>query len=132
MAVVKYSHTGRHISHPIPIPLYMNIDIEKGIFMPIPPHPDDRKRAPSRHSINLDRRENVTVTGVIDVISFDEESVIAESEMGVIIIKGGNLHVKRINLENGELVISGEIDGLTYENPGMGVKGKTLIGRLFK
>ena len=100
--------------------------------MPMPPHPEDRKRAPSRHSIQLDRRENVTVTGVIDVISFDEESVIAESEMGIIIIKGGNLHVKRINLESGELVISGEIDGLTYENPGMSVKGKTLIGRLFK
>ena len=98
----------------------------------MPPHPDDRKRAPSRHSIQLDRRENITVTGVIDVISFDEESVIAESEMGIIIIKGGNLHVKRINLENGELVVAGEIDGLTYENPGMGTKSKTLIGRLFK
>ena len=101
--------------------------------MPMPPplH-DDRKRAPSRHSIQLDRRENITITGIIDVISFDEESVIAESEMGIIIIKGANLHVKRINLENGELLVSGEIDGLTYENQSMGVKGKTLIGRLFK
>jgi len=93
---------------------------------------DDRKRSPSRHSLQIDRRENITVTGVIDVISFDEESVIAESEMGVLIIKGANLHVKRINLENGELIVAGEIDGLTYENASGGTKAKSLMGRLFK
>jgi len=93
--------------------------------------PDDRKRATTRHSIQIDRRENITVSGVTDVISFDEESVICESEMGVIIIKGANLHVKRINLESGELVVSGEIDGLSYENSAGG-KAKSFMGRLFK
>jgi len=93
---------------------------------------DDRKRSPSRHSLQIDRRENITVTGVIDVISFDEESVIAESEMGVIVIKGANLHVKRINLENGELIVAGEIDGINYENASGGTKAKSLMGRLFK
>ena len=96
------------------------------------PQIDDRKRAPSRHSLQIDKRENVTVTGVIDVISFDEESVIGETEMGIIIIKGANLHVKRINLENGELVVSGEIDGLNYENPSGGARTKSLLGKLFK
>jgi len=101
--------------------------------MPTPIQPmDDRKRAPSRHSLQIDRRENITVAGVMDVISFDEESVIAETEMGVIIIKGANLHVKRINLESGELIVSGEIDGIAYENAGGGAKTKSLIGRLFK
>lgn len=101
--------------------------------MPIPIQPmDDRKRAPSRHSLQIDRRENITVAGVMDVISFDEESVIAETEMGIIIIKGANLHVKRINLESGELIVSGEIDGIAYENAGGGAKAKSLIGRLFK
>jgi len=96
---------------------------------------EDRKtRAPSRHSIQIDRRENITVAGVVDVISFDEVSVICETEMGIIIIKGANLHVKRINLESGELVVSGEIDGLNYENAsGSGAaKAKSFMGRLFK
>jgi len=93
--------------------------------------PEDRKRAPSRHSIQIDRREHVTVSGVIDVISFDEESVIGETEMGIIIIKGTNMHVKRINLENGELLVTGEIDGLSYENAS-GAKAKSFMGRLFK
>ncbi|MCL2287064.1 MAG: sporulation protein YabP [Firmicutes bacterium] len=101
--------------------------------MPMPQlQPEERKRSPSRHSLQIDRRENVTVTGIIDVISFDEESVIGETEMGVIVIKGANLHVKRINLESGELVVTGEIDGLNYENPSGGVKAKSLLGKLFK
>jgi len=100
---------------------------------PLPPAKmEDRKRAPSRHSVQIDRRENITVSGVIDVISFDEESVIGETEMGIIIIKGANLHVKRINLENGELVVSGEVDGIDYESPGSGAKAKSLMGRLFR
>jgi len=101
--------------------------------MPTPPQPPtDRKRSPSRHSLQIDKRENVTITGIIDVISFDEESVIGETEMGVIVIKGANLHVKRINLESGELAVTGEIDGLNYENPSSGVKAKSLLGKLFK
>jgi len=101
--------------------------------MPMPStSTDERKRSPSRHSLQIDRRENVTVTGIIDVISFDEESVISETEMGIVIIKGANLHVKRINLENGELIVSGEIDGLNYENQSGGAKAKSLLGKLFK
>ena len=98
--------------------------------MPMP-QSDDR-RPSSRHGIQIDRRESTTITGVIDVISFDEESVICESEMGIIVIRGANLHVKRISLESGELAVAGEIDGINYENPSGGVKAKSLIGRLFK
>jgi len=93
---------------------------------------EEKKRAPSRHSLTIDKREAVAVTGVIDVISFDEESVIGETEMGVVVIRGANLHVNRINLESGELAVSGEIDGVTYENPSGGARTKSLLGRLFK
>jgi len=93
---------------------------------------EEKRRSVSRHSLQVDRRENVVVTGMIDVISFDEESVIGETEMGIIIIRGANLHVKRVNLENGELAVAGEIDGITYENPSGGVRAKSLLGRLFK
>ena len=91
----------------------------------------EKKRSASRHSITIDKRESVTVTGVTDVISFDEESVICETEMGVVVLRGINLHVSRINLDSGELAVSGEIDGMTYTNQSAG-KGKSFIGRLFK
>jgi len=93
---------------------------------------EEKRRATSRHSLQIDRRENVVVTGMLDVISFDEESVIGETEMGVIIIRGANLHVKRVSLDSGELAVSGEIDGITYESPSGGAKAKSLLGRLFK
>jgi sporulation protein YabP len=92
---------------------------------------EEKKRSPSRHSITIDKRENVNVSGITDVISFDEESVIGETELGIIIIRGVNLHVNRISLESGELSVSGEIEGVAYENPGGG-KGKSFMGRLFK
>ncbi|MCL2388289.1 MAG: sporulation protein YabP [Defluviitaleaceae bacterium] len=93
---------------------------------------EEKKRSPSRHMLTVDRRESVVVTGVTDVISFDEETVIGETEMGVIIIRGINLHVNRINLESGELSVSGEVDGINYENPSGTGKGKSFLGRLFK
>lgn len=93
---------------------------------------EEKKRSPSRHSITIDRRESVSVSGVTDVISFDEESVIGETELGVIIIRGVNLHVNRISLESGELSVSGEIDAVQYENPGAAGKSKSFMGRLFK
>ncbi|MCL2356422.1 MAG: sporulation protein YabP [Defluviitaleaceae bacterium] len=91
---------------------------------------EDKKRSPSRHSITIEKREHVNVLGVTDVISFDEETVIGETEMGVIIIRGVNLHVNRINLESGELSVSGEIDGVAYENSSAGKK--SFMGRLFR
>jgi sporulation protein YabP len=96
------------------------------------PMQEEARRAKSRHALQIDKRERVSVTGIIDVISFDEESVIGETEMGVIIIKGGNLHVGRINLDAGELIVTGEIDAITYENPSGGAKAKGLLGRMFK
>lgn len=93
---------------------------------------EEKRRSPSRHGLQIDRRENVVVTGMIDVISFDEESVIGETEMGIIVIRGANLHVKRVSLDSGELAVSGEIDGIHYENPSGGTKAKSFLGRLFK
>ena len=96
--------------------------------------PEEKKtRTPSRHAINLVRRESLTATGVIDVISFDEETIIAETELGMLIIKGINLHVNRLNLENGELAVDGEVSSISYEDSNGYVKGnKSLLGKLFK
>lgn len=96
--------------------------------------PEEKKfKSASRHAINLVRRESMTATGVLDVISFDEESIIAETELGMLIIRGINLHVNRLNLENGELAVDGEVSGITYEDSGGYVKGKpSLLGKLFR
>ena len=90
-----------------------------------------RRRSASRHSLHLDKRENLVVTGMLEMISFNTEIVTCETEMGIIVIKGANLHVGRINPDNGELVVNGQIDSITYNNQS-GEKAKSLLGRLFK
>lgn len=93
----------------------------------------EEKRTASKHSVTMDKKERVSITGVIDVLSFDEETVIADTEMGVIILKGGNLHVNRLNLDTGDLGVDGDIVSLTYEDSNIYAKGKTsFLGKLFR
>ena len=87
----------------------------------------------SRHALTIDQRKRVKVTGMIDVISFDEETVITETEMGILVLRGNNLHVNRLNLDNGELDLDGEIMGVAYEDAPSGGKQKgSVFGRLFR
>lgn len=93
--------------------------------------PDEKKTV--KHTIVMEQRENISVTGVVDVISFDEEAIIAETEMGVLILKGINLHVNRLNLDKGELEIDGEINSLNYEESGSyGKVGGSFFSKIFK
>lgn len=89
--------------------------------------------AETNHSIKMDNRENIFITGVNDVISFDEETVVADTNMEILIIHGRNLHVNKLNLDEGQLSIDGEIDGIRYEQQGSLGKNKTsLFNKIFK
>ena len=79
----------------------------------------------------MENREKIAVTGVIDVISFDEDVIVSETEMGVLIIKGENLHVNSLNLEKGEMDIDGSVFSLNYEEKGHSERS-SLFGRIFK
>ena len=94
----------------------------------------EEKKSISRHAVTIDRRNAVSVSGVLDVISFDEETIISETEMGVLIIRGANLHVNRLHLDSGELSVDGEIISVVYEDSAGGFgKGKaSFFSRLFK
>jgi len=92
------------------------------------------ERRASKHKLTIEHRENVTITGVVDVISFDEEQVVCDTDMGVLILRGADLHVNNLNLDSGLLEIFGEIVSVNYEDSGVG-HGKsksTLLGKIFK
>jgi sporulation protein YabP len=93
----------------------------------------DERKGGARHHVSMDRRENVLITGVLDVMSFDEEAVVCETEMGILMLRGMNLHVSKLNLDEGELEIDGEIENLSYEDSASFSKGKgSLLSKLFK
>lgn len=95
---------------------------------------DDKKTMRSRnHSVLMENREKVTISGVQDVDSFDEESVVLVTEIGVITLRGMDLHISKLNLEDGQLIVEGDIIDLQYsEHDGYHHKGAGFFGRLFR
>ncbi len=90
--------------------------------------PMEEKRI-QQHSLQLDNRERLSLSGVEDVESFDEESMVIATVQGVLLLSGSELHIQKYNVDSGELVIEGNIDELVYDSATAGKKG--LFGRLF-
>lgn len=67
-----------------------------------------------KHKIELIDRASVSVTGVNDVVNFDDSAVILETCGGVLSIDGQELHIVSLNVDSGEIVISGSINGIIY------------------
>lgn len=88
---------------------------------------------PKTHKVLLSNRRTCTLSGVMDVISFDMNEVLLETDLGMLIVKGMDLHVNRLTLEKGEVDIDGTIDSLTYSDRSIGKgKGESMLTRLFK
>ncbi len=86
-----------------------------------------------QHKVMLINRKNCTISGVSDVLSFDVGEVLLETDQGMLMIKGSDLHVSRLSLDKGEIDVDGKVDSLTYsENTGYGEKAQSLLSRLFK
>lgn len=93
----------------------------------------EEKQYAKAHKLTLSNRRTGTITGVSDVISFDISEVLLETEQGMLMIKGADLHVNRLTLEKGEIDIEGRIDSLAYsEVTSFQKQSESLIGRLFK
>lgn len=85
-----------------------------------------------KHRLSLESRRQCRLTGVSDVLSFDEKEVLLETVEGMLMIKGEGLHVSRINLEQGEADIEGKTDSFVYsERSSLAKKGEGLLTRLF-
>ena len=87
-----------------------------------------------QHRISLIKREVCAINGVSDVLSFDVGEVLLETEQGMLMIRGSELHVSRLTLEKGEVDIDGRIDSLTYseQTASAGSKAESLLSRLFR
>ena len=94
---------------------------------------EERTASKSGHKMVLSNRKNGVLNGVIDVLSFDVGEILLETELGMLLIKGSDLHVSRLTLEKGEVDIEGRIDSLVYSDVKKASKqAESLLGRLFK
>ena len=84
------------------------------------------------HKLILDNRKEASVTGVKDVISFDEKEILLQTADGKLQIRGSGLHVKGLNLEKGEATLVGHVDSLVYLSKDSPRKEEPLFTRLFR
>ena len=89
------------------------------------------ERQPLRaHKISLSNRSLGVITGVKDVVSFDLNEIILDTDQGLLMIKGKNLHVKKLLVEKGE--VTGKIDSFLYSNIEEPGRKEGFLGRLLK
>ena len=95
---------------------------------------DEKNNVTKSHKVLLANRKNGAFSGVVDVLSFDVAEILLETELVMLLIKGHDLHVNRLSLEQGEVDVTGKIDGLTYSDVETYHKGggESFLGRLFK
>lgn len=79
-------------------------------------------------NIILENRRKLNVSGVEDVDSFDEDSVVLFTEAGTLIVKGQELHINKLSVETGDVIIDGDIISLTYTDSEKGKKGNFFTG----
>ena len=72
------------------------------------------------------------MTGIKDIKSFDEKEILLFTEAGKLLIKGEELHVKRLNLEKGEADLEGKVDSLTYLSKNTDKKEESFLKRMFR
>ncbi|RKD33890.1 sporulation protein YabP [Thermohalobacter berrensis] len=93
----------------------------------------ERRQDGKNQNIILENREKLSISGVDHVNSFNDNTIIVSTVKGVMNIKGESLNISKLNLEDGNVVIEGQIDGITYSNKDVGgSKGGGLLGKMFK
>ena len=86
------------------------------------------------HGMVLEERRTGSITGVTDIKSFDSKMIVLETSRGMLTVKGQDLHVSRLQLQQGEADIQGKIDSLVYAEGGSYKKKArgSLIKRMFR
>lgn len=85
------------------------------------------------HKVEMTSRNELRVSGVSDVHSFNEEGVLLETSLGILTVGGMNLRITKLSLDQGEVAIKGDIDTLMYnDDESFSQKSKGLFSKLFK
>ncbi len=81
----------------------------------------------------LENRKKLSVSGVNDVLSFDDQVVMVDTELGLLTVKGENIRINKLSLDTAEVIIEGEISSLSYSQKNIDKNsGGTLLSKIFK
>lgn len=82
--------------------------------------------------LHVENRKKLTLSGVIEVISFNEEQIVLNTNLGTLNIKGKGLKMNKLDVQNGDVIIIGMINSFIYINNEIKKQKESLISRLFK
>lgn len=93
----------------------------------------EERQLQKNHKLVINNRKTSTVTGVLDVLSFDLNEILLETDQGMLMVRGNDLHVNRLSLEKGEVDLAGKIDSIAYSEVNQKLKqGESFLTKLFK
>ena len=92
----------------------------------------EEKQSAGVHRVLLENRKKAVITGVQEIHSFNENEVLLLSEAGKILLKGEQLHVRKLNLEKGDAEVEGRVDSLSYLTRNAHKKDQSILKRMFR
>ncbi len=93
----------------------------------------NKVRSEQLHNVILENRKKLSVSGIEEVESFNEEEIVLRtSHLGMLVIKGNGLHINKLNVDTGDVNISGDIQNMDYIDESSKTKGPGLISRLLR
>ncbi|MBQ9298355.1 MAG: sporulation protein YabP [Clostridia bacterium] len=95
---------------------------------------EDRKSITNSviQNIILENRSKLSISGVLDVLSFDDQVVILETDLGLLTVKGDNLRINKLSIDTSEVVVEGDIISLAYSDKASEKAGGSFLGKIFK
>lgn len=90
----------------------------------------DEKKFKMPHNLVMEDRRTLSITGVSDVDSFDEGTIIVFTDLGELTVRGSDLHIRNLNIEAGEVSLEGKISALSYADNA--VKQTGFFGKVFR
>lgn len=94
------------------------------------PYDEKRVRPEAAHHVIMEGRESLSVSGVEEVESFDENQIAMRTSVGRLVVQGTELHIEKLSLDGGDLKVEGMVDSLNYEDDA-GERGG-FLSRLFR
>ena len=92
----------------------------------------EERQASRQHRVILTNRGTCALNGISDILSFDVNEILLETEMGMLMIRGIDLHVNRLSVEKGEVDLEGKVDSLTYLSKNTDNRDESLFRRMFR
>ena len=81
----------------------------------------------------LENRGKLSISGVIDVLSFDDQVVMVETELGLLTVKGENIRINKLSIDTSEVIVEGDISYLAYSDKEIDKnKGGSILNKIFK